>query len=245
MRSVSPTCPTASYSISNTLSQHVKKYPTVQSSVSTFQSYPIGQKSVDTFKAYYAQYLSPFLSNFAGPYSYVAPYVLKADDIADFGLKKVDNNFPIVTKDPSTIKSTILDYAYSPFRLANDGRTFLTDTYAEEYKKCGGDKGGPVISGSKAVVTTTLLLTSETLGWLSSILSEKKSQGQDFASEKYARVSHFVGEQSEYVNGKKDDAINYASETAEKARNLAYATAEDAKHEGEQLKKEVKAKASK
>lgn len=219
----------------------------MQSASSTIQSYPLGEKSIRTFNQYYTNYLSPFLSNFSGPYSYIAPYILKADKLADSGLKKVDNTVPLITKEPQEIKTTLLDYAYSPLRLAHDGKTYVLSTYDSEYRKCGGqDKGSsPLISGSKAALTTSLVVTSDFLAKVSQAFSASKAQGQDFASQKYAQGSQYVGQGLDYANGKKEEAVAYVSETAEKAKNLAYAEAEKAKSEGEKLKSQAKAKAGK
>ena len=218
-------------------------YPTVKSGVSTLQSYPLGQKSVETVKSYYDGFLVPFLKNFAGPYSYVAPYVLKADDLADSGLDKVDNRLPIITKEPQAIKESVLDFAYTPVRFASDGKNYLLNTYGQEYKKCGGDDAGPLISGTKAAVTSSIVITSDILLKLSEFFTAKKDEGKQFASAKYQQGSQAAANGINYVNGKKDEAINYASDTAEKARNLAYAKADEAKIEAEKLSKDAKKKA--
>ena len=150
----------------------------------------------------------------------------------------------------------MLDVAYTPLRLASDGRTYLHSTFASEYRKCGGDDAGPLISGSKAAITTSMVVTSDTLVWISSFLSarkkegseylkEKRKSGQEFASQKYAQGTEIVGQGVEYVNGKTGDAVGYVSETAEKAKQLAYAKGEEVKGEGEKVKREVKSKAGK
>ena len=115
------------------------------------------------------------------PYGYVAPIVAKADAMADGGLSKVDETFPIVKEDTDKIKGTVLDYAFFPFRLAGEGKDYALNTYSNEYKKCGGDG---VVAGGKALITTGLVFTSDSLAWLSSFLSAKKEQAKTVAKDK-------------------------------------------------------------
>lgn len=111
----------------------------------------------------------------------MAPIVAKADAIADGGLSKVDQTFPIVKEDTSKIKGTVLDYAFFPFRLAGEGKNYALNTYSSEYKKCGGDG---MVAGGKAIITTGLVFTSDSLAWLSSFLGAKKEQAKSVAKEK-------------------------------------------------------------
>ena len=122
-------------------------------------------------------------------------------------------------QDTEKIKGSIMDLAYFPFRVIGDGKNYVLDTYSSEYKKCGGDG---YVSGGKAMITTSLVVTSDTLAWLSTFLGQKKEEGTDYAAKKY-------GEASEFANEKSSAAMNYASEKAEQAKNLAYQKKEEAK----------------
>ena len=212
--------------------------------VETYKSYPLGQKSIDLTQTGYEKFVSPFIPYAKGPYAHIAPIVNKADSIGYKGLTKVDSTFPIVTKDTATIKNTILDFAYFPFRLANDGKNYLLETYSGEYKKCGGENA-PYTSSGKAVVTTGIIVTSDVLAWASEFLSARKAQSEDFASNKYQQGSEYAKSQYEYVNGKKDEYVNYASEKAEQAKNLAYAKKEEAEKQDSDAKMHAHQKSSK
>ena len=174
-----------------------------------------------------------------GPYSHIAPYVNKADDLASSGLTKVDEKFPIVKQETSTIKDSVLDLAYTPFRLASDGKNYIFSTYGSEYKKCGGEG---YISSSKALITTSIVVTSDTLAWLSSFLSARKEETQDFASKKYAQGQQYAQNGAKYAGEKKDAALGFANEKAEQARNLAYMKGEEAKGKGEEARDKAYAK---
>lgn len=96
-------------------------------------------------------------------------------------MKKVDKTFPIVKEDAEKIKGTIFDYALSPFVLAGQSKNYVFNTYSNEYKKCGGDG---YIAGGKAMVTTGLVVTSDSLAWLSSFLNQKKEQTKEVVKDK-------------------------------------------------------------
>jgi hypothetical protein len=113
----------------------------------------------------------------------VKPYVAKADSLADDGLTKVDHTFPIVKQDTQKIKSSVLDLALLPLRVAGSSKDYVYHTYTDEYRKCGGDG---LISGGKALITTSLVVTSDTLSLLSSLMAQKKEQTKEVAKEKSA-----------------------------------------------------------
>lgn len=224
---------------------HLTSYPAVSDSISAFKSNPYGQKSLDVSNIGYEKFVSPFVPYAKRPYAYVHPYVAKADSLASDGLSKVDNRFPIMKQDTEKIKGTVLDLAYFPFRVVGDGKNYIFETYGSEYKKCGGDG---YVAGGKAMITTGLVVTSDTLSWLSSFLGQKKEQGQDFAAKKYGQASKFANEKSgnamQFANEKSGAAMNFANEKAEQAKDLAYQKKEEAKDAAQSAKQVADQKAS-
>ena len=200
-------------------SQHLTSYPVVSDAISTFKSNPYGKKSLDLSNTGYEKLVAPFVPYAKLPYGYVAPYVAKADSLGSDALSRVDHTFPIVREDTEKIKGTVLDFAYFPFRLAGDSKNYVLNTYSSEYKKCGGDG---YVAGSKAMVTTSLVVTSDTLAWLSKFLGQKKEEGTDYAAKKYGAASN-------YAYDKSDQAMKYAEQKSEQAKNLAYQKKEQAK----------------
>ncbi|KAH0542795.1 hypothetical protein FGG08_002843 [Glutinoglossum americanum] len=162
---------------------HLTSYPMINDSIETFKSIPIGQKSISLADQGYCALVKPVQPYLSKPYNFVHPYVSKADSLADSTLKQVDSRFPIVKEPTDKIKDTVSDYAYFPLRIAGDGRDYLFKVYGNEYRRAGGDKGGLVAKG-KAGVTTSLVVTSEILAWLSSYLGQKKEQTKDVVNEK-------------------------------------------------------------
>ena len=96
-------------------------------------------------------------------------------------------------EDTQKIKSTVFDYAFYPFKLAGESKDYVFKTYDSEYKKCGGDG---YISGGKAMITTSLVVTSDSLAWLSGFLGQKKEQTKDIVQEKSGQANSFVQEKS-------------------------------------------------
>jgi hypothetical protein len=145
-----------------------------------FKQNPYGSKSIQVASSGYHTIVEPVVPYAQKPYSYVAPYVARADSLADQSLDRVDQHFPIVKQETSEIKGTVMDYATWPFVVALNGKNYVLKTYGDEYKKCGGD--GVVASG-KAVITTGLVITSDSLNWLSGYLAQKKGEAKEAVKE--------------------------------------------------------------
>lgn len=128
----------------------------------------------------FAKPVFPYLSK---PLGYFVPYLIRADTLGDKGLTKIDTTFPFIKKDTEKLKGSVYENAYLPVRLAEDVKHHLVETYGSEYKKCGGDG---VIASGKAVISTSLVLSQEYLGWISSFLQTKTEQVKEVANEKIA-----------------------------------------------------------
>jgi len=115
------------------------------------------------------------------PYSYVAPYVAKADEIADSSLGRVDNTFPIVKEDTEKIKGTVMDYALFPLRVAGQSKDYLLSTYNDEYQKTGGQG---LVTTAKAVISTELKVTADIFQMVADFLGPKKEATKQKANEK-------------------------------------------------------------
>ncbi|KAI4243995.1 MAG: hypothetical protein L6R40_003206 [Gallowayella cf. fulva] len=160
---------------------HVGSYPAVSDTKEAIENNPYGKKGIELANEGYNKVVAPVLPYAQRPYGYVAPYVQKADQLADSGLTKVDDKFPIMKQDTEKIKNSILDLFFMPLRLANGGKDYVLSTYGNEYKKCGGNG---YVAGGKAMITTSLVVTSDSLSWLADYLNQKKEEAKDVAKEK-------------------------------------------------------------
>jgi len=162
---------------------HITSYPVVSDTISTYKSNPYGQKSIDLANTAYSKFGSPLLPYLKTPYSYVAPYVEKADSIADNTLTSVDSKFPIVKEDTQKVKGTIIDFAFFPLRLAGSGKNYVFGTFNDEYKKTGGDDG--IVKLAKATISTELKVGHDTLNLLLSYFNK----GKEAAAEKKNQIT--------------------------------------------------------
>jgi len=166
---------------SSSFISHLTSYPIVSDSISTVKSNPYGAKAIDLTNTAYAKLAKPAFPYLQTPLSYTKPYIAKADDLGDKLLSKVDEKIPVVKSETKEIKSTIFDFAQWPLVKASDGKNYILGTYNEEYKKCGGDG---VVAGGKALITSYMIVISDTLSWVSSIVKAKKDEGMEVAKEK-------------------------------------------------------------
>ena len=167
--------------LTSSVLQHLESYPVVSDSINAVKQNPYGQKSLNIADAGYKNFVAPVVPYAQGPYGYVAPYVNKADQIADGVLNKADEKFPVMKEDTQKLKGSILDMAFTPLRLAGQGKDYALNTYANEYKKCGGDG---YIAGGKAIITSGLVITSDYFAWLAKFVGQKKEEAKEVAKDK-------------------------------------------------------------
>jgi len=161
--------------------KHVTSYPMVADCIKTVQNNPYGQRGIDITNSSYSSFVKPVLPYFQTPYSYTKPYIAKVDQLGDAALSKFDEKIPILKSETHEIKDTAIDYAHFPIKKAGESKDWVLGTYSNEYKKCGGDG---YVAGGKALITSSLILGSDVLGWLSSFLSAKKDEAATKVQEK-------------------------------------------------------------
>lgn len=153
--------------------QHLMSYPVIKDGVSTFKGNQLGQKSIQLSDSAYQTFAKPVLPYFTRPYEYVSPYVKKADSIGDQTLGKIDQHFPVVNKSTGELYADAKTIVFLPYRMSMEGKNHFAKTYSDQYKKSG--EAGIVTSG-KALVNTALVLSSETIMWVSDFINGKKAE---------------------------------------------------------------------
>ncbi|KAK0634858.1 hypothetical protein B0T17DRAFT_20025 [Bombardia bombarda] len=161
--------------------EHILNYPVINDTVSTIKSNPYGQKSIEIGDSVYRTFAAPVLPYFSKPYQYVSPYVKKADDIGDKTLYKVDEKFPIVKKPTNDLVNDAKTIVFFPLRISQSGKEYVLNTYSSECKKVGGDN---LVTYGKAVLSTALIITTETLITVSNFVSSKKDDVKQAVDEK-------------------------------------------------------------
>jgi len=161
--------------------KHVVSYPVVGDSIKTFKQYPIGQKSIALADSGYNTFAKPVLPYFSKPYQYVSPYVAKADSLGDSALSKIDEKFPATRKPTGELYDNATGLAFFPLRKGMEGKDYVFKTYNSEVKKVGGEG---IVTMGKAAVTTSLIVSSDALSWLSNFLSTKKAETKEVVNDK-------------------------------------------------------------
>ncbi|KAL8955398.1 MAG: hypothetical protein Q9183_006665, partial [Haloplaca sp. 2 TL-2023] len=201
---------------------HVTSYPAVSDSISAVENNPYGKKTLLLASDLSNKVVSPLAPYAERPYGYIKPYVQRADELAEHGLDRVDAKYPIMKQDTQKIKSSVMDLAFLPFRMANEGKDYVIETYGNEYKKCGGNG---YIAGGKAMLTTGLIVTSDSLAWIADYLNQKTAEGKDLAKEKGQQAKKVANEKSQQAkavaNEKGQQASNVANEKGQQAKNAA------------------------
>ncbi|KAF2711546.1 CAP20-like protein [Pleomassaria siparia CBS 279.74] len=154
---------------------HLQTYPVVHDSVEFYKSHPYGAKSLSLFQKTYARFVSPLHPYLQTPYSYLSPYLSRADELGDNGLSKVETKFPIVKEDTNKLKETVAGLAGLPFAIIGQGRDYLLGTWADEYQKTRGDDG--LVKSAKALLSTELKIGHDGYNYLLAYLGKAKKEG--------------------------------------------------------------------
>ena len=168
----------------NTIPQHLTSYPVVSDGIRNFKSNPYGAKSVSLVHSASETFLQPVLPYARKPYSYVQPYVARADQLADAGLGQIDHRVPLIKEESKTVGQTLQHYALLPFAGAAQAKDYVFATWGNEYKRCG-ENG--LVAGGKAAITTGIVVVSDVGNWVGDLLRQGKKEGQGFVKEKTGR----------------------------------------------------------
>ncbi|VUC38151.1 unnamed protein product [Clonostachys rosea] len=161
--------------------QHLLEYPLISDGVHTFQTNEYGQRSIKLGDSAYKTFAVPVLGLFARPYQYVSPYVAQADTFGDKTLDKIDERFPVVKKPTAELYNETKSLILFPYNKGLEGKDHVLEVYSSEFKKIE-QKG--LIAQGKAAVTTALVVSNETLGWIGSFLTAKKAEASQAVNEK-------------------------------------------------------------
>ena len=177
-------------------------YPVANDLITTYKNNSLGRKSLDLANSAYDNVAKPFLPYLQGPWSFVAPYVAKADSLADSGLGQVDSRFPIVKEDTEKIKSTAMDYIFSPVHLAAHGKDYLFKTYDDEHRKMGGQDGvGKVV---KTILSTELKVLGDVFTAVGEFFGPKKEAAKQKTQLTKENIQKQVDQMKQNANSKKD-----------------------------------------
>ncbi|KAI8634045.1 hypothetical protein F5Y19DRAFT_411821 [Xylariaceae sp. FL1651] len=159
---------------------HVTSYPVINDTIAYFKKNPVGQKSIELGDSAYQTFAKPVLPYLNKPYQYVEPYIKKADAIGDDALSKIDERLPVLKKPTGELWNDGMSIIFFPVRKGIETKGYVSSVYNSEYKKVGGDG---LVTHSKAMVSTGLVVTSEALNWIGDMLRAGKVQVKETAND--------------------------------------------------------------
>jgi hypothetical protein len=153
---------------------HLKSYPLVHDGLEFYRSTPYGAKSLSVLTTTYERLIAPLHPYLRTPYSYISPYINRADELGDNGLSRVESRFPIVKEDTGKLKETVTAYAFAPLNLVGQGKEYVLGTWEDEYSKTRGEVG--VVRSVKALISTELKIGSDGYKYVSEYLGQGKEK---------------------------------------------------------------------
>lgn len=153
---------------------HLDSFPVVHDSFEAYKSHPYGARSLSLINESYQRFVAPLHPYLQTPYSFLSPYLSRADELGDNGLSKVEDHFPIVKEDTSKLKQTVFDFASLPLAFAGKGKEYVFSTWQDEYSKTKGQDG--VVRNVKALISTELKFGLDAYGVLTEYLRKGKKE---------------------------------------------------------------------
>ncbi|KAH7119050.1 CAP20-like protein [Dendryphion nanum] len=160
---------------------HLQSYPVVHDSLEFYKTNPYGAKSLSLFNNTYQRLVAPLHPYLQTPYSYLYPYLSRADELGDSGLSKVDTKFPIVKEDTNKLMDAVQSLALLPLSIVGKGKQYVFATWEDEYKKTKGNDG--LVKSAKALVSTELKIGLDGLEFVKGYLAKGKEQASKKAED--------------------------------------------------------------
>ncbi|KAF2259476.1 hypothetical protein CC78DRAFT_524829 [Lojkania enalia] len=155
---------------------HLQSYPVVHDALEHYKTNPYGAKSLSLVHATYQRLIAPLHPYLQTPYSYLSPYLSRADELGDTGLTRVDTRFPIVKEDTKKLWDRIEPYVGYPIGLLGQSKEYVMGTWQDEYRKTRGEEG--VKKFVLAVVSTELKMGVDGVEFVKGFLRKGKEVGE-------------------------------------------------------------------
>lgn len=158
---------------------HLLNYPVIADGVNTVKQNKFGQRGIALGDSAYQTFAKPVFPYLEKPYQYVSPYVRKVDDLGDKTLSQIDQRFPAVKKPTGELYEDTKSLVLLPYRIGLEQKDHVVSVFTGERKKAGGDS---IVPTGKALLSTALIVTSETLHWASGLISSGKQKVQQHSN---------------------------------------------------------------
>ncbi|KAH7202486.1 hypothetical protein DER44DRAFT_812870 [Fusarium oxysporum] len=156
---------------SGVLDQHLLNYPVINDGIHASKSNEYGRRSIKLGDAAYQTFAAPIIPYFSKPYQC----------LGGNALDRIDKRFPVVKKPTEELYRDTRALILLPYHKGLEGKDHVFQVYSSEAKK--NEQAGLVAHG-KAAATTVLVVSNETLFWISSFLHQKKAETINTVNEK-------------------------------------------------------------
>ncbi|KAF6843989.1 perilipin mpl1-like protein [Colletotrichum musicola] len=161
--------------------QHLLDIPVVHDGVVAFRNNPMGKRYLAISDSLYKNLAGPLVPYLAKPWSWVRPYAERVDALGDQALTKVEERVPVIKKPTDELYAGAKGIIYLPLQTGIEAKDHVLKTYAQEKKKVGGEN---IVTYGKAIVSTTLITSSEIIIWVGDVIHYKKEEAKDVVNEK-------------------------------------------------------------
>jgi hypothetical protein len=169
----------------NQFQQHILAYPLVNDGITTVTNNSYAQRSIKLGDSAYQTFAVPVLPYLSKPYNtvspYFAPYVQRADSLGDKALDRIDEHFPVIKKQSSEIYNDTKGLILFPYHKGLEGCDHVFSVYNTEAKKHSQEG---YFGHGKAAVATAFQVGNETLSYVGSYVSTKKTEATKEVKEK-------------------------------------------------------------
>lgn len=106
----------------------------------------------------------------------IEPIMQRLDIVAHDSLSRIESTWPVIKEQPGNIKAEVKYLALLPLTKSKERKDYVSNTYSAEYSDCGS--GGIFTTGS-ALICTLLIVLSDCLLWITSMLDGGRGQKTD------------------------------------------------------------------
>ncbi|KAH9822044.1 Pathogenesis associated protein Cap20 [Teratosphaeria destructans] len=214
---------------------HATSYPVVSDGIETFKQNPYGKKSLELADGAYQKFGKPVQGYLETPYSYVKPYVAKADEMADAGLGYVDSKVPIVKEDTHTVIDTAKQYAFWPY-------SYAMNTWNDEYHKTANhnNRGPGYVTAVMAIISTELRIASDFFHAVADFVGPKYEQGKKKGSDYVRQAQDQAGQYKQVGQDKLNDITSVGQQKVDEYSKVGQQKAQQAKDVANAKKDEAK-----
>ncbi|KAL8713548.1 MAG: hypothetical protein Q9220_002410 [cf. Caloplaca sp. 1 TL-2023] len=160
-------------------------FPAVSTGIDSVKSNPITATPLQITQRTTSLLMTP-VSPFASLSYFVLepliqPIMKQLDAIAHDYLAKAEGSLPLITEEPGKIKAEIKRLLWFPWTKVQEQKDYIYGIYRDECSE-RGDSG--FAAKGRAVVCTQLIVTSDGLLWIRSVLSSGQTQAKKVIKEK-------------------------------------------------------------